>query len=182
MAKIEAMDGPIPGENFTSDTRNYSWHRPPDYTDMNDAVDFCITHLTKKQPAFGVLAALEAGVTVAQATRAIVISGIADGKWTPDFAILLAGPVARIVQTIANGYGIKAELGIDPDKDLPTLSAIKFDPDEVISKKELDDKIEDKLPEASNSPVRKGFASRPAEVAPVTNDVVDPVEETEGTV
>ena len=27
--------GPIPGENFTSDERNYPWHRPPEYTDMD---------------------------------------------------------------------------------------------------------------------------------------------------
>ena len=27
--------GPIPGENFTSDERNYPWHRPPEYTDTD---------------------------------------------------------------------------------------------------------------------------------------------------
>lgn len=179
MAKLEPMDGPIPGENFTSDTRNYPWHRPPEYDDLNTAVDFCIKHLTKKQQSFGILTALEAGVTVAQATRAIVISGISDGKWTPDFAILLAGPVARIIQTLAEGYGIKAELGIDPDADLPTLSAIKFDPDAVISKDELDERLDD--PQAPEPAPKRGFASRPAPVEP-TDDVVDPVQETEGLV
>lgn len=174
MAKLEALDGPIPGENFTSDTKNYPWHRPPDFTDLNEAVDFCIKHLTKKQQSFGILTALEAGVTVAQATRAIVISGISDGKWTPDFAILVAGPVARIIQTLADGYGIDAELGIDPDADLPTLNAIKFDPEQIISKEELDEKLDNPTVEQP----RKGFASR----SPVTNDPIDPVEESEGIV
>ena len=28
---MENLDMPIPGENFLSDTRNQSWHRPPEY-------------------------------------------------------------------------------------------------------------------------------------------------------
>lgn len=174
MAGVDKFSGPIPGENFTSDTKNYAWHRPPEYDDLNKAVDFCVKHLTKKQAAFGILAALEAGVTIAQATRAFVISGISDGKWTPDFAILLAGPIARIMQTMAQGYGINAELGLDPDRGLPTLSAIKFDPD-AIDPKKVDSAVDAVDTQSIKQEVaRKGFASR------VTNDSTDSVVEDEG--
>lgn len=172
------FSGPIPGENFTSDTRNYPWHRPPEHSDLNEAIDFCIKHLTKKQAAFGILAALEAGVTIAQATRAFVISGISDGKWTPDFAILLAGPIARIMQTMAKGYGINAELGLDPDAGLPTLSAIKFDPD-AIDPSRVKDAVQavdtDTIQNEAKTKSRRGFASRPSP----TNDSTNPVENSE---
>jgi len=179
MAKLTPMDGPIPGENFTSDTRNYPWHRPPELTDLNKAIEASIKQMTKKQAAFGLLTALEAGVTVSQAARAFVISGISSGKWTPDFAILLVGPVARIIQTMAKGYGIKAELGIDPDKDTPTMADFKFDPD-AIDMSRVDDATDAVDPDAivaeAEGKKRKGFAAPKS----VTNDSVDSVQEDEG--
>ena len=33
---LKMFDAPIAGENFTSDTRNYPWHRPPEITDYDD--------------------------------------------------------------------------------------------------------------------------------------------------
>ena len=32
-------NAPIPGANYTSDTRNYPWHRPPDITDVDEALE-----------------------------------------------------------------------------------------------------------------------------------------------
>ena len=33
---------PIAGAHYTSDTRNYPWHRPPDITDYDGAVEYMI--------------------------------------------------------------------------------------------------------------------------------------------
>ena len=33
------FDGPIPGANFTSDERNWPWHRAPDITDTDEALE-----------------------------------------------------------------------------------------------------------------------------------------------
>lgn len=115
MALIQDFDGPIPGENFTSDTKNYPWHRPPEYTDLDDAIDFTIKRFTKESNAFGLITMLEMGLDVATITRTYVISGIGAGRWTPDFAILLAGPVARIIMTMAKLYKVDYDLGLDED-------------------------------------------------------------------
>ncbi len=175
---LDPMDGPIPGENFTSDTRNYPWHRPPDHTDLNSAIESSIKHMTKRQAAFGLLTALESGVTVAQAARAFVISGVSEGKWTPDFAILLVGPVARIIQSMARGYGIKAELGLDPDSGVPTKADFDYDPD-AIEMGRVPDAIKavdtEAIQEEAATKTKRGFASRPA-----TNDSTDSVQEDEG--
>lgn len=109
--------GPIPGENFTSDTRNQPWHRPPEITDMDKAIEEVIKQLTTTKGAYGLLNNLQAGVSVVQAADMLVTSGIGKGKWTPDFAIILAGPVARMMEIMAKDAGIKYDMGID---DLPT--------------------------------------------------------------
>lgn len=108
---------PIPGENYTSDTRNYPWHRPPEITDMDKAIEEVVKQLTTTKGAYGLLNSLQAGVTIVQAADMLVTSGIGKGKWTPDFAILLAGPVARMMEIMAKDAEIKYDLGLD---DIPT--------------------------------------------------------------
>lgn len=130
----KAMDGPIPGENFTSDTKNYPWHRPPEYTDMDQAIEASFKKLTVDEAAFGLLTMLELGATVADLTHTFVVSGIGAGKWTPDFAILLAGPVSHIIYLMAKGYGIDCDLGITEKSKAPTTAffkAVKLDKEKI---------------------------------------------------
>lgn len=124
--KSVLLDGPIPGANYTSDTKNYPWHRPPDITNMDEAIEAAVTKLTEKEATFGLLSMMANGMTLAQATDIFVTSGIARGKWTPDFAILLAGPVARIIKMLADGYGIEYRTGIEEnEKALPSPVGMK---------------------------------------------------------
>lgn len=108
-------DGPIPGANFTSDERNYPWHRPPDITDTDDAIDYVLDKFNDGDEGLRYMQMLRAGVTVAGVTDMIVTLGISDGKWTPDFAILIAGPVARLIEIFAKGYKIDYDMGLDID-------------------------------------------------------------------
>lgn len=116
------FDGPIPGENYTSNTKNYPWHRPPEYTDLDTAIEASFKKLTDEDNAVGLLTMLDQGVTVAQVASMFVISGIGGGKWTPDFAMILAGPIAHIIYLLAKGYGINCDLGIDKKKPIHTSS------------------------------------------------------------
>lgn len=129
------FSGPIPGENFTSDTKNYPWHRPPEFTDLDSAIEAAFKKLTDDDNSVGILTMLEYGVTVAEVTDMFVTSGIGAGKWTPDFAILLAGPVAHIIYLMAKGYDIDCDLGIERKaEDRPPTKAF-FDGQNRINEK-----------------------------------------------
>lgn len=117
------FDGPIPGENYTSDTKNYPWHRPPEITDMDKAIEFSMRELTNERQSVSLLSMLQLGVNVVQVTDMFVHSGVAAGKWTTDFALLLAGPVSHIVKLMADGYGIDYDMGL---KDEPMKTAAFF--------------------------------------------------------
>lgn len=123
MSKL--IDGPIPGENYTSDTRNYPWHRPPEYTDMNKALDAAAKKLTEKKAAISILTLIESGAPITALTDMFLTSGIGTGKWTPDFAILMAGPVARMIELMAKGAEIEYRLGIEDDEVPMTISFFK---------------------------------------------------------
>lgn len=116
-----AFAGPIPGENYTSDVRNYPWHRPPDFVQIDEAIDFITEQLTDEEMGFKMMNLVEAGLTLATATDFYLTIGISEGRWTPDFAILLAGPVCRILEIMSKSYEIEYDLGIESNK--PTITA-----------------------------------------------------------
>lgn len=117
-------NGPIPGEQYTSNTKNYPWHRPPEITDLDKGIEAAIKQLSTRTGAFGLLTSLQSGVTIVQAADMLVTSGIGKGKWSPDMAILLAGPVARMMEIMAKDAGIEFALGLD-EEPLPTYTYYK---------------------------------------------------------
>lgn len=161
-------DGPIPGENYTSDTKNYPWHRAPEITDMDKAIEASIKQLTTKEGAYGLLNSLQAGVTVVQAADMFITSGIGMGKWTPDFGVILAGPVAKMMEIMAKDAGIKYAMGLDEDAE-PTIEYFKKQAD-LKKKKEITSDIvksassalENSEDQINNPPTpeAKGFMSR----------------------
>lgn len=175
-------DGPMPGENYTSDTRNYPWHRAPEITDLDEGIEACIKQLTQRETSIALLTMLQAGVTVVEATDIFVTSGIGKGKWTVDFALLLAGPVAHMIKLMAEGYEIKYDMGLE-DKKMSTIKFVKakaIDPSKAVDVAEeimeqaeeikeqagaqpgADQMGQPPMPEAPPAPKQGGFMSAPA--------------------
>lgn len=119
------LAGPIPGENYTSDTKNYPWHRPPEFTDLDKAIEASAKQLMSEEGSVGLLSLIQSGMDVATLTDMFVTSGIGAGKWTPDFAILMAGPVSHIIYLMCASEGINCDLGIETQR--PTMTKAFFD-------------------------------------------------------
>ena len=117
---MDQFDGPIPGENFTSDTKNYPWHRPPQYTELDDAIEDAYKTLLEKNASVSVITLLELGVSAVQIADMFCTSGIGKGKWTPDMAILLAGPTSHLIKMIGEADGLKVNMGLDDSIKAPT--------------------------------------------------------------
>lgn len=119
-----APSGPIPGENYTSDTRNYPWHRPPEFTDIDKAIDMIAKRMFSEEGR-GAVVMLKAGIDVASITEMFLMSGVGAGKWTVDFALLLAGPVSHILCLMAEAYDIEYDLGIEDKTPKQTAAFLK---------------------------------------------------------
>ena len=113
--------GPIPGENFTTNEKNYPWHRPPDYTDMDSALEKVVAEFEDDPSVMHkYMSFLSVGVPVTSVTDMIVTKGISKGYWTVDFGILLAGPIAKVLTIIAKTFDVEYELGIEEETSYPT--------------------------------------------------------------
>ncbi len=121
----DQFNGPIPGENYTTDTKNFPWHRPPEYTDLDEAIQACMTKLMDDENAPSYIYLIEAGMDITILTQIFLMSGVSAGKWTLDFALLLAGPVSHILVLMCKGYDVEYELGIEPTKPVVTSVFMK---------------------------------------------------------
>ena len=106
--------GPIPGENYTSNTKNYPWHRPPKYTNLDDAIE--ASYKIMMENPSGLLTMLKAKIPVPSLVELFLLNGMGRGDWTPDYMILMAGPIAHIM------YLMGKEAGIEPNMDLEDKS------------------------------------------------------------
>jgi hypothetical protein len=107
------FDGPIPGANFTSDTRNYPWHRPPELSKYDEIVDYYINKINEDETNDLVMTLLETNLPVTAVVSTLLKQGISKGKLGIDMAILTAGPIARYLSIVAEEQGIKHRVGIE---------------------------------------------------------------------
>lgn len=104
------LAGPIPGESFTADTRNYPWHRPPEITDFNAGVTRLIDDMDDEREMQLIYSLLDLEVPVAVITSNLLMRKISRGVIPIDLGILMAGPVSRYVEILAKDNGLTADM------------------------------------------------------------------------
>lgn len=109
--KKRMFDGPIAGANYTSDTRNYPWHRPPEFNDYDESVDYFIKKVSRPETMSFMASSMANGASILELTTLSVFKMMQEGSVTPDMAILIAGPIAKSLELIAEGQEINYERG-----------------------------------------------------------------------
>ena len=166
------FDAPIPGSNYASDTKNYPWHRPPDITEYDEAVDYMIRKLDDPDEHELVFSLLEIDTQLTTVVSTLLMQGISRGKFPIDLAILMAGPLARYISIVADSQGIKYEVGIeDTDRISITPTALKMALG--IIETEDDDLPEEPVEEAASGPDTGGI------MGAVSAEEIDPASEDE---
>ena len=121
------FEAPIPGSNYASDTKNYPWHRPPDITEYDEAVDYMIRKLDDPDEHELVFSLLEIDTQLTTVVSTLLMQGISKGKFPIDLAILMAGPLARYISILADSQDIKYDVGIeDTDRIAITPTSLKI--------------------------------------------------------
>lgn len=117
---IGMFDGPIPGENYTSDTKNYPWHRPPQFTSMNEAFEYIVEQIAEEDVSSSIITMLEIGVPVSRLVDMLITAGIGGGKFTVDYGLLMAGPLSHVICLMARRLDVEVDLGISRKNKPPT--------------------------------------------------------------
>lgn len=117
--------GPIPGAAMTSDTSSQPWHQPPKFTDIDSAMDMLSKKLLKFKSANECLNMIENGLPVVKVSQLILMQGVSEGFWSIDIALLLCGPLTRMLELICMGFKVDYDLGLTEDDSFVTGNFFK---------------------------------------------------------
>lgn len=117
---IGVTDHPIPGENYTSDTKNYPWHRPPEMTDLNSAFEYIVEQISEEDVSTSIITMMEIGVPVSRLVDMLITAGIGGGKFTVDYGLLMAGPLSHVLCLMARRMDVDVDLGVKKKSKMPT--------------------------------------------------------------
>jgi len=122
---MNESDIPIPGENFLSDTRNQSWHRPPEYDHPDQFLKYLDKTFRKPQAQTGLDTLVSSGITITTMADFFISRAIMDGLISIDFGILMAGPTARAFELLCVQLGIDYEMGFEDTTEVPTKEDVQ---------------------------------------------------------
>jgi len=157
------LDAPIMGENFTSDTKNMAWHRPPDLVEYDEAIDYFFERLEDPEQMEMTFAMIGINAHITTIVSTILLQAIRVGKISIDLAILIAGPLSRIIEIQAKTVDLKYDMGTDESDRIiitPTLlkATMGVVEDEETGEVTLEEPVTEEAPQEE-----QGLMSMPTE-------------------
>ena len=101
------FDAAIPGQSLTNEPGNAAWEHPPQFTDVDSAMNFIMEQLSNQMMNQQILLMLKNNIPVVAIARLIVFGGFVEGKWTVDLGVLLSPLVLQVIASIGMRAKIK---------------------------------------------------------------------------
>lgn len=110
--------GPIQGENLTVNSKNYAWHRPPQYPNFDEAFRYFIdTTISNTERFQNGMTLVVGGVPATSAISSLLINMVKEGRISPDMSLLLAGPAYKVFTRMLDLAGVEYLTGFESTKD-----------------------------------------------------------------
>lgn len=114
---VDMFNAPIPGQSLTVPPKSRPWERPPQYTNPDKAMDYLFNNITNKKSAKRLLNLMDAQVPITGIVQGLLMTGVMEGKWTPDMVLMLTEPVTTLLLQMCKISGIKPNLeDLDDDE------------------------------------------------------------------
>tara|TARA_R110000824_G_scaffold89100_2_gene218712 strand:- start:392 stop:907 length:516 start_codon:yes stop_codon:yes gene_type:complete len=120
------IDAPIAGQSLTAELGNRPWQQPPQYSTVEDALQYYIPRLTNPEMLDDLLNVMETGIPLTTLANAIQSSGVMEGKHSLDIGILIMPVLMETMAYLAEESGIDYEVGTNKKigSDKPSNAAV----------------------------------------------------------
>tara|TARA_R110000765_G_scaffold280133_2_gene377615 strand:- start:709 stop:1227 length:519 start_codon:yes stop_codon:yes gene_type:complete len=120
------IDAPIAGQSLTAELGNRPWQQPPQYTTVEEALQYYVPRLTNPEMLGDLLNVMETGIPLTTLANAIQSSGVMEGKHSLDVGILIMPVLMETMAYLAEESGIEYEVGTNKriGSDKPSSAAI----------------------------------------------------------
>tara|TARA_R110000803_G_scaffold27428_2_gene64158 strand:+ start:580 stop:1119 length:540 start_codon:yes stop_codon:yes gene_type:complete len=120
------MQGPIPGEVFTTELGSNPMERPPVYTKPTPALLALFESISTPKTMRKVLNLIDSGVPLDVVVSSIMEHFVGEGVTTPQNAMAIAPAFTVMVMRMAGAAGVEITLSTDDEDD-----ELELDPDEL---------------------------------------------------
>lgn len=156
------LDGPIPGQSLTAELGNRPWQNPPQYTTVEEALEFYIPRLV--EPAFvgDLINVMETGVPLTTIANAMQLGGVMQGHHTVDVGVLVIPVLIEMMAYLGDDAGIQYNTGMEeaPQSDTPKDTAIAVAVKRAKEKIDAMDMPEEKTVTEQDEPDKTGLMAR----------------------
>lgn len=118
------LDAPIPGQALTHELGARPWQSPPQYSTVDEAVDYYTSRLSTPEATEQIVEILKMGIPVTSLANTIQMGSIMDGKHSIDVGMLVLPLIVEVIMFIAEQEGIDYDDGLTDVKDNKTNEAI----------------------------------------------------------
>lgn len=120
------IDAPIAGQSLTAELGNRPWQQPPQYTTVEEALQYYIPRLTNPEMLDDLFNVMETGIPLTTLANAIQSSGVMEGKHSLDVGILILPVLMETMAYLAEESGIEYVAGTNKKigSDKPSNAAV----------------------------------------------------------
>ncbi len=121
-----SIDAPIAGQSLTAELGNRPWQQPPQYTTVEEALQFYIPRLTNPELIDDLFNVMETGIPLTTIANAMQSGGVMEGKHSLDVGILIMPVLIETMAYLAEESGIEYEAGTNKEvgSDKPSQAAV----------------------------------------------------------
>jgi hypothetical protein len=99
--------GPIPGQSWTHAPKSMPWQHPPQFPDLEEFVEFVMNNLMESHNLKQLFQLAKLGISVEEFVRVTLFTAFAEGKITPDVAMLAYKPLMLGIMAVLYRAGLK---------------------------------------------------------------------------
>jgi len=120
------IDAPIAGQSLTAELGNRPWQQPPQYTTVEEALQYYVPRLTNPEMLDDLFNVMETGIPLTTLANAIQSSGVMEGKHSLDVGILILPVLMETMAYLAEESDIEYVAGTNKKigSDKPSKAAI----------------------------------------------------------
>jgi hypothetical protein len=121
-----SFDRPTPGMSLTAELGNRPWQQPPQYSTVEEALQWYIPRLVNPELLNPLLDVIEGGLPLTAIANAMQTGGVMEGKHSLDVGILIMPVLVETMAYLAEEAGVEYDDGtnIEPEEDKPTDSRV----------------------------------------------------------
>ena len=121
------IDAPIAGQSLTSEVGGWPWEQPPQYSTVEETLEFYLPRLTEPTLQNELMNVIEMGLPLTTIANALQQGAVMQGTHSLDVGILVMPVIMEMLAYLATERGIEFNMGTNVEvDDGPSAVAVKL--------------------------------------------------------